>query len=139
MPKKGDQIEFNGWNKKFQSNVTGFLDFETVQIDDPKNPEIKTLKAYHNSLVFVDKFDKLLFERRGFSKEGRAGEMCLDTLLEIEDQLFSHARRRKKMKMSKSDVIKAKRAKTCHICEKEFLEDEKKVRNHCHYTSKFLG
>ena len=41
MPKKGDQIEFNGWNKKFQSNVTGFLDFETVQIDDPKNPEIK--------------------------------------------------------------------------------------------------
>ena len=101
MPKKGDQIEFDGWNKKFQSNVTGFLDFETVQIDDPKNPEIKTLKAYHNSLVFVDKFDKLLFERRGFSKEGRAGEMCLDTLLEIEDQLFSHARRSKKMKMSK--------------------------------------
>ena len=101
--------------------------------------KLKTLKAYQYSLVFVDKFNKLIFQRRGFSKEGRAGEMCLDTLLEIEDQLFSHARRRKKMKMSKSDVIKAKRAKTCHICEKEFLEDEKKVRNHCHYTSKFLG
>ena len=43
------------------------------------------------------------------------------------------------MKMSKRDVIKAKTAKTCHICEEEFYEDEKKVRDHCHYTSKFLG
>jgi hypothetical protein len=139
MPEKGEQIEFDGWNKKFQSNVTGFLDFETVQIDDPKNPEIKTLKAYQYSLLFVDKFNDILFEKREFSKEGKAGEMCLDTLLEIEDQLFSHARRTKKMRMSESDMIKAKRAKTCHICEKEFQEDEKKVRDHCHYSSKFLG
>ena len=65
--------------------------------------------------------------------------MCLDTLLEIENQLFSHTRRTKKMKMSKRDVIKAKTAKTCHICEEELHEDEKKVRDHCHYTSKFLG
>ena len=139
MPEEGDQIEFNGWNKKFLTDVTGFLDFETVQIDDPENPEIKILKAYQYSLVFVDKFNKLLFERRGFSKEGRAGDMCLETLLEMEDQLFSHARRVKKMRMSKSDMIKAERAKTCHICEKEFQKYDEKVRDHCHYSSKFLG
>ena len=139
MPEEGDQIESNSWNKKFQSDVTGFLDFETVQVDDPENPEIKILKASQYSLVFVDKLNNLLFEKREFSKEGKAGEMFLDTLLEIENRLFSHARRTKKMKMSKRDTIKAKTAKTCHICEKEFLEDEKKVRDHCHYTSKFLG
>ena len=139
MPEEGDEIEFNGWNKKFQSDVVGFLDFETVQVDDPENPEIKILKAYQYSLVFVDKLNNLLFKKRGFSKEGKAGEMCLDTLLKIENQLFSHARRTKEMKMSKRDATKAKRAKTCHICEKGFLEDEKKVQDHCHYTSKFLG
>ncbi len=52
-----------------------YLDFETVQVDDKDNPEIKTLLAYQYSLVFVDKFNNLLFEKRGFSKEGKAGEM----------------------------------------------------------------
>ena len=139
MPEEGEQIEFNSWHKKFPSNVVGFLDFETVQIDDPENPEIKTLKAYQYSLVFVDKLNNLLFEKREFSEEGKAGDMCLDTLLEIENQLFSHARRTKEMKMTESDRIKAKKAKTCHICEEEFEEGEEKVRDHCHYSSKFLG
>ena len=139
MPKEGEQIEFNSWHKKFPSNVVGFLDFETVQIDDPENPEIKTLKAYQYSLVFVDKLNNLLFEKREFSEEGKAGDMCLDTLLEIENQLFSHARRTKEMKMTESDRIKAKKAKICHICEEEFEEGEEKFRDHCHYSSKFLG
>ena len=78
MPEEGDQIESNSWNKKFQSDVTGFLDFETVQVDDPENPEIKILKAYQYSLVFVDKLNNLLFEKREFCKEGKSGDMCLD-------------------------------------------------------------
>ena len=139
MPEKGELIEFDAWSKKFPSDVTGFLDFETVQVDDKDNPEIKTLLAYQYSLVFVDKFNNLLFEKRGFSKEGKAGEMCLDTLLEIEDQLFSHARRTKKMKMSKSEAIIARGQKKCHICEKEFQQNEQKVRDHCHYSGIFLG
>ena len=139
MPEEGEQIEFSSWHKKFQSDVVGFLDFETVQVDDAENPEIKTLKAYQYTLVFVDKLNNLLFEKREFSDEGKAGDMLLDTLLEIESQLFSHARRSKEMKMTQSDRIKSKKAKTCHICEQDFLEGEEKIRDHCHYTSKFLG
>ena len=44
MPDAGDEIEFKNWNNKFQSDVTGFLDFETVQVDDPENLELKILK-----------------------------------------------------------------------------------------------
>ena len=139
MPEEGERIAFNSWHKKFPSDVVGFLDFETVQVDDAENPQIKTLKAYQYSLVFVDKLNNLLFEKREFSDEGRAGDMLLNTLLEIEGQLFSHARRTKEMKMTQSDRIKAKTAKTCHICEQDFQEGEEKVRDHCHYTSKFLG
>ena len=139
MPEEGEKIEFNSWHKKSPSEVVGFLDFETVQVNDEENPEVKTLKAYQYSLVFVDKFDNLLFEKREFSEEGKAGDMCLETLLQIEQQLFSHARRSKEMKMTKSDWIESKKAKTCHICEQDFDEGEEKVRDHCHYTSKFLG
>ena len=139
MPEEGEKIEFNSWHKKSPSEVVGFLDFETVQVNDEENPEVKTLKAYQYSLVFVDKLDNLLFEKREFSEEGKAGDMCLETLLQIEQQLFSHARRSKEMKMTKSDWIESKKAKTCHICEQDFDEGEEKVRDHCHYTSKFLG
>ena len=139
MPEQGEIIEFNSWHKKFPSEVVGFLDFETVQVDDPENPEIKTLKAYQYSLVFVDKLNNLLFEKREFSEQGKAGDMCLDTLLGIENQLLSHARRTKEMKMTQSDWIKSKNAKTCHICEHDFQKGEEKVRDHCHYSSKFLG
>ena len=34
---------------------------------------------------------------------------------------------------------KFNRATTCHICLKEFKEDDIKVRNHCHYTGKYQG
>ena len=43
------------------------------------------------------------------------------------------------MKMTKSDWIESRKAKTCHICEKDFQDGEEKVRDHCHYSSKFLG
>ena len=139
MPEEGEKIKFNSWHKKSPSEVVGFLDFETVQVNDEENPEVKTLKAYQYSLVFVDKFDNLLFEKREFSEEGKAGDMCLETLLQIEQRLFSHARRSKEMKMTKSDWIESRKAKTCHICEQDFYEGEEKVRDHCHYSSKFLG
>ena len=31
------------------------------------------------------------------------------------------------------------RAKTCHICLKKFKPDERKVRDHCHYTREYRG
>ena len=68
-------LEFTHWNNKFFSTVTGiititysnfffnhlqsflcsslgFLDFETVNIDDPDNPGTSILKAYQYSLIF---------------------------------------------------------------------------------------
>ena len=139
MPDPGEKVEFENWNRKFQSDVTGYLDFETVQVNDPDKPDVKTLKAYQYSLIFVDKFNKLIFEHRDFCPQGKAGELCLEKLLEIENQVFSHARRCKNMTFSRNDMRKAQLTNTCHICEKKFERGEKKVKDHCHYSSKFLG
>jgi hypothetical protein len=51
-PEKGESITFTKWNNKFEDSVVGFLDFETIQIQDRENPEIKRMKAYQYSLVF---------------------------------------------------------------------------------------
>ena len=29
--------------------------------------------------------------------------------------------------------------KVCHICKKRFTKDNKKVKDHCHYTGKYRG
>ena len=43
------------------------------------------------------------------------------------------------MKISKKQMRNAKKTGKCHICEMKFEEGEKKVRDHDHYSSKFIG
>ena len=139
FPQPGDCIEFKDWNRKFENEVCGFLDFETIQVDDPETPGIKKMAAYQYGLVFVDKENNIIFEKRESAPKGNAGDLCLETLLEIEDQLFNHARRKKEMVLTTEDRMKIRETKNCHICEEEFQKNDEKVNDHDHYTSRFIG
>ena len=65
-PEPGQKVTFTHWNRKFENEVCGFLDFETVQVDNPENPDIKNLRAYQYGLIFVDKENQIIFEERKF-------------------------------------------------------------------------
>ena len=43
------------------------------------------------------------------------------------------------MKLTKIDEENFRLALVCHICNKEFKENDKKVRDHCHISGKFRG
>ena len=49
----------------------------------------------------------------------------------------------KGLRMSKEETKKAdmamEEATECHICKKEFSEDNDKVRDHCHFTIRISG
>ena len=45
----------------------------------------------------------------------------------------------KPMIMTSQDKVDLKKATKCWICEKDFLEGDKKVRDRCHYTGRFRG
>ena len=45
----------------------------------------------------------------------------------------------KPMILTKKDWEDFKNATKCWICQKEFEEDDKKVRDHCHFTGKYRG
>ena len=109
------------------------MDFETLQIEDSENPESKKLLAYQYALVFVDKDNKILIEKRELAPNLNAGELCLDYLLEIEDQLFNHARRSKEMVLTTEDRKVIRKSTHCHICEVEFQAEDKRAYDHCHY------
>jgi len=45
----------------------------------------------------------------------------------------------KPMIMTEDDKIDFDNAKKCCICQKDFTEKDKKVRDHCHFTGKYRG
>ena len=138
-PTAGEVLAFENWNRKFTTDICGFLDFETVQVEDKDNPDTKEMRAYQYSLIFVDRDMKLIYEKREFSPDGKAGEMVVSTLLDIEERLFKTARRQKAMILTAKDKATIRKATHCHICEKKFSHGEKRARDHNHYSGAFIG
>ena len=46
---------------------------------------------------------------------------------------------KKMILLTEKEQSKFEKAKICWICQKEFKEVDKKVRDHCHFTGKFRG
>ena len=46
---------------------------------------------------------------------------------------------KKMIPLTKKEQSEFENAKICWICQKEFKEADKKVRDHCHFTGKFRG
>ena len=140
-PEPGESVKFKNWNRKYTTPVIGFLDFETCQVDSKDNPDVKDMKAYQYSLIFVDQNMDLIYEERKFSSDGQAGQLAIDSLLNIEERLFKKVKRSLPMKVSKQERVKLRKATHCHICEKRFKkkEDEEPCIDHDHYDGKILG
>ena len=45
----------------------------------------------------------------------------------------------KPLKMTEDDEEEFQKAKSCHICDKEYTENDIRVRDHCHITGVFRG
>lgn len=87
----------------------------------------------------MDKNDKLLYEERVFNEDGLAGQILIDSLLKIEDQLQSLNKQEKPMRITPGDLDNMCKETHCHICEIEFNETDEISRDHCHYSGKYLG
>jgi len=98
------------------------------------------------------------------SKDDDVAQIFVDTLEKNIKEIYQQFKFPKKMIFTKDDEIKFNAATTCHICEKEIkkkstdhchvtrrnkdktciickqdLDDETKVRDHCHLSGKFRG
>ena len=97
---------------------------------------------YYKCYFFtVDKNKNLIYEERKFDTELKAGEKAVESLLNIEEKLFNHARRSKEMQLTAKDIQTITQSDSCHICEQKFEKGQKRVRDHDHYEAEnnFLG
>ena len=66
---------------------------------------------------------------------------CFKRMLEEVEYCKGVVKKRfnKPLKMTENHEMCFKRMDKCHICDKEYTDDDMRVRDHCHITEKFRG
>lgn len=149
IPDKGDVIQFEHHQNKFDVQFFGFYDFEAA-LCKPQNPCKKCGQqpgCHHKTtveniqspvmyvLIIIDKAGEVVHTNT------YSGEDCVvhffDTILNLEKKLLEKMEQIIPLTMCEADIVNFNVSKTCHICEKPLHGD--KVRDHCHITGEFKG
>ena len=74
-----------------------------------------------------------------------SGKDCIENFCKDLKDLGTeiiNLKKKEMMPLTNKDIKSYEKQKVCHICKKEFRDDDKnkkKVRDHCHYTGNFRG
>ncbi len=106
---------------------------------------VMDMKAAVYAYCIVDCNGRLLKEKWGICREGKAGEKMVEDWLNDEPALLRYMSNCVPMKLTELDKIKFREATKCSICEQTFKsdqdggEDAPIARDHDHMTGTFLG
>ena len=151
MPEKGSLVTFIHHNRSIKVPFVVYADFEAFTEEIPiseQNYKFSFTQKYQKHkpsgfcfkiVCFDERYNKkpVLFRARSEDEDVSAifVEMLERDIKRIQEKFdFS-----KKMIFSLKDKDDFEKARVCWICQKEFGEREKKVRDHCHFTGKYRG
>ena len=150
MPEPGSKIEFTNHHKQMLAPFVIYADFEamTEKISgcEPNNVKSYTNQyqkhtscSYGYKLVccYNDKYSKPVKIYRG---ENTISYFMLDMLSEIEYcKKMINMEFQKPLEMTAEEEELFKGSDKCYICGHKYLDNEIKVRDHCHITGKYRG
>ncbi|KAL9963656.1 hypothetical protein ACROYT_G027183 [Oculina patagonica] len=151
MPEKGKNIlKFNNFHKQQQVPFVIYADFEAIteKISGCKPNDGKSYtEAYQKHrdcgygykvvCCYDDKYTKPAQIYRGEKAVYKFMEKMLDEVDYCKKVMRKHFN--KPLKMTKYDEEEFQKAKACHICDKQYTDDDIRVRDHCHITGKYRG
>ena len=147
MPSKGLTIEFYDGQNQLKVPFMMYVDFELIltQIEgpspDPINPYTKRVNQHISSGFCVySKFaygevKNSLYIYRGKDR----GEKFCKHIKEEAHRLYDMFPEKLMDKLTEKQWRGFRKASKCHICYRNFQDLDPKVRDHCHYTSKYRG
>lgn len=151
LPSKNENIiKFNSWNNKFAPSFMLFYDFEAI-LPKPNYScdKCQTNICHHKSKIETNQipimFCLIVINRLGkiVHQKTYTGEDCvkvfLDELIQLEIRMKNILSKIRSMKLNDLEIENFNNSNNCHICEKEFDNKQKKVKDHDHLTGKFLG
>jgi len=140
-------LAFKNHKHLMRVSIVVYADFEsfTRPIDtcnpDPEKVSQKNIKSMNplDSAFFVKclgKFSQpVLFTKT--RQEENVSHIFVERLEKEIDRVWSSEV--KPMMMTDEDKINFDFATRCWICQKDFVEGDKKISDHCHYSGKFRG
>jgi hypothetical protein len=165
-PSKGDSVKFQSFNKRITQPIYGVLDFESSlvpvsrletavkygcvncarkgPVDDCKHAtaELHAQTPSTFCIMFADTYGEIIYNKTLSSQDNLMVEF-FSVLSNLETDLFQRLQRfQVKTDYTAAENEEFLAAAVCHLCEKPFIHEDfamKPVRDHCHYTNRYLG
>ena len=139
MPEPHTIVKFEQFEKQFKIPFEVYCDMECFCVPN-QNDHGKTMEyipcSYEYQVVCVDsKFSKPPKIYTG----PNASEKFIHALLSEENYIKNILNNRQPMNITAEEEIHFQEASFCHICKREFSDDDVKVRDHDHLTSLCRG
>ena len=141
MPKKGEYVKFKNYKRQIKSPFTIYADFESVLVPEDngkQNPEEYYTNKYqkHIACSYGYKLECVDDKETYLGKD--AVYNFINSMIEetkyCSDVIKKHFN--KKLVMSKGDNEDFKNFTKCWICDNDYVDNNVKVRDHCHITGK---
>ena len=165
-PEEGAAVEFKAYNKQVLQPIFGCCDFEaslkpTTRKENADNYNCQNCKKGGNEalcthktttlnhqipttycIVLLDNEKNIIFEKTE-SDNVNVMKKFFATLKYITDNILPLLQKFKKREQyTEAEELLFKKSKVCYLCKKDFnyeYQGENKVRDHCHYSNKYLG
>ena len=142
MPQVGSTIKFSKYAARLKAPLIGAFDFESKMCkrdiqSSPNCQELSMHKIVSYSFMIVSNDNEIIFERSEMD-ENNCLQMFMEAVFEASAQIKEIMKKTVPMDLSKEENERFKKSTKCHICELK-LDDFAKVRDHCHFTGKYIG
>ena len=146
VPKKGTMLEFKNYDRREKVPFLVYADFESFikPLDTcDLNLEGSYTKQYQKHepsgfCYYIQSFNEKVYKS---NKENYTGENVAEEFIKrLEEDIKEICNIKKRLMIfGKREKERFDKATKCWICNKEFKEDDKKVRDHCHFTGRYRG
>ena len=124
----------------FKKKVMSLFPKQQLKFEESKKSALKGFTTHHTIKAPKNqKFDPktfLVLYTKQSEDENVAAIFCKSLWNHIEKVWSSEV---KPMVMTEDDKIDFDNATQCRICQKDFTDKDKKVRDHCHFSGKYRG
>ena len=146
MPKEGTILKFKNYDRREKVPFIVYADFEcfikllqSCDPDDKKSYTKQYQKHEPSSFCYYIKcFDDKVYKPKLVSYTGEDAAQKFVKMLEEDIKIITNIPK-KKMIFGKEEKEQFDKQTKCWMCNEEFNDKDVKVRDHCHFTGRYLG
>ena len=142
MPLEGQTLGFSRYESRYKAPLIGAFDFESKMTKDNlestlNSRDLSTHKIVSYSFMLISSKNEIVFERSEMD-ENDCLSLFMEALMDASSQIDQIFDRIIPMNLSDDEEETFQSTIDCHICGFE-VDKTEKVRDHCHFTGKFIG